>query len=55
MTKYWCVNFDGEDCLTHGIKKRLWLMQYQYADDQGHRYQGGRQTHLCYHKELAGT
>ena len=43
MTKYWCVNFDAEACLQHGIKRNLWLMQYQYSDDQGNEFQGGRQ------------
>jgi hypothetical protein len=43
MTKFWCVNFDSEDCLRHGIHRKLWMMQYQYADDQGHVFQDGRQ------------
>lgn len=34
MAKYWCVNFDNEHCLAHGIENSLWLMGYQYADDQ---------------------
>lgn len=29
MSKYWCVNFMDDDCLTHGISERLWLMGYQ--------------------------
>ena len=40
MTKYWCVNFDSEACLQHGIKRNLWMMQYQYADDHGNEHQG---------------
>ena len=32
MTKYWCVNFEFPNNLRHGIKKNLWLMQYQYSD-----------------------
>jgi len=40
MTKYWCVNFDSEACLQHGIQQNLWMMQYQYADDHGNEYQG---------------
>ncbi len=43
MTKYWCVNFDLEVCLQHGIGRKLWLMQYQYADDHGNDFQGGTQ------------
>lgn len=43
MTKYWCVNFDAEACLHHGIERSLWLMQYQYSDDHGNEFQGGRQ------------
>jgi len=43
MSRYWCVNFDYDACLEHGIKKNLWMMQYQYADDQGNLYQGGNQ------------
>jgi hypothetical protein len=40
MTKYWCVNFDSEACLQHGIKRNLWMMQYQYADGHGNEHQG---------------
>ena len=38
MTKYWCVNFDSVSkvCLQHGMNRKLWLMQYQYKDDNGH-------------------
>jgi hypothetical protein len=43
MTTYWCVNFDSEACLQHGIKKKLWMMQYQYADDHGNNFQDGKQ------------
>jgi hypothetical protein len=32
MPKYWCVNFDSEYCLEHGIKHQLWMMQYQFED-----------------------
>lgn len=39
MTKYWCVNFDSEDCLKYGLKHNLWMMQYQYADDHGNGFQ----------------
>jgi hypothetical protein len=39
VTKYWCVNFDSEDCLRHGIEQNLWMMQYQYADDRNNRFQ----------------
>lgn len=46
MTRYWCVNFDFPDCLIHGIKKNLWLMQYQYADDEGHVFQGDRKASI---------
>lgn len=31
MTAYWCVNFDGDAELDHGLDCNLWLMQYQYA------------------------
>ncbi len=41
MTTYWCVNFDSEACLEHGIDKNIWMMQYQYADDHGNVFQGG--------------
>ena len=43
MTQYWCVNFDFEECLTYGIEHKLWMMQYQYEDDYGNRFQGGTQ------------
>ena len=34
MPKYWCVNFETEANLQHGIDNCLWMMGYQYADDQ---------------------
>ncbi len=37
--QFWCVNFDSEDCLNHGLKHDLWMMQYQFADEQGHEFQ----------------
>ena len=40
MITYWCVNFDSEASMKHGIKKKLWMMQYQYADDHGNEHQG---------------
>ncbi len=45
MPKYWCVNFDSESkvCLEHGIKKNLWMMQYQYKDDHGNVFQDDNQ------------
>ena len=45
MTRYWCVNFDSESkvCLKHGIKRKLWLMQYQYKDDHGNVFQDDNQ------------
>ena len=30
MKKYWCVNFDNEENLRHGIENRCWVMGYQY-------------------------
>ena len=27
MTGYWCVNFDFDECLQHGLQNNLWLMQ----------------------------
>jgi hypothetical protein len=42
MIKYWCVNFDHPACLEHGIRNKLWLMQYQYADDHGRVFQGNK-------------
>lgn len=43
MPTYWCVNFDLEVCLQHGIENNLWMMQYQYADDFGNVFQDGPQ------------
>lgn len=43
MTRYWCVNFDHRQCLEYGIKKNLWMMQYQYKDDSGNVFQDGNQ------------
>ncbi len=42
-TQYWCVNFDSEECLKHGLRHSLWLMQYQYEDELGNVFQGGNQ------------
>jgi hypothetical protein len=49
MANYWCVNFDSEAgplggmghdyVLAHGLARRCWMMQYQYAHG-GHVYQG---------------
>ena len=44
MTNYWCVNFDFEECLTHGLKKKLWMMQYQYELDDNNIFQGDRKN-----------
>ncbi len=30
MKEYWCVNFDNEENLRHGIENRCWMMGYQY-------------------------
>jgi hypothetical protein len=36
--KYWCTNFEHEECLRHGMAGRFWLMHYQYTDaDEGNR------------------
>lgn len=36
--KYWCANFEQDDCLRHGIAGMFWLMHYQYAEgDAGNR------------------
>jgi len=42
-TQYWCLNFDHEICLQHGMQNNLWLMQYQYPDLLGNEFQGGNQ------------
>jgi len=46
MTQYWCVNFDSEDCLKHGLKHNLWMMQYQYKDDHGNLFQDERKSRI---------
>lgn len=46
MTQYWCVNFDSEDCLKHGLKQNLWMMQYQYKDDHGNLFQDERKSRI---------
>ncbi|QGQ23930.1 HNH endonuclease [Gimesia benthica] len=43
MTQYWCVNFDSKECMIYGIEHNLWMMQYQYKDESGNEFQGGRQ------------
>src|SRR5262249_811113 len=54
MTHYWCVNFDSEPCLQRGIGKKLWLMQYQYADDDGNEFQDGKRAAISRNwKQLA--
>lgn len=42
MEKYWIANFDFEGCLQYGLRKNLWLMQYQYSDSEGNVFQGDR-------------
>jgi Domain of unknown function (DUF3883) len=37
--KCWCVNFNFDDCLKHGIDNNLWMMQYQYGDGHGQTLQ----------------
>ncbi len=43
MAKRWCMNFDVDAVLQHGLAEAMWLMQYQYAhgayDYQGHATQ----------------
>src|SRR5947209_7207010 len=39
MAKRWCVNFDVELVLQHGLTDGMWLMQYQYSHG-GHDFQG---------------
>lgn len=46
MTNYWCVNFEFPACLDHGIKHKFWLMQYQYEDEDGNEFQGGKRSGL---------
>jgi len=43
MPQFWCVNFDLEECMEHGISHDFWMMQYQYEDDFGNEFQGGSQ------------
>ncbi|MBR9804623.1 hypothetical protein GYB59_24320 [bacterium] len=40
MVQYWCVNFDNQQCLEHGLKSSCWMMQYQYGDENGNLFQG---------------
>lgn len=42
MEKYWVANFDFEECLQHGLRKNIWMMQYQYSDAEGNVFQGDR-------------
>ena len=46
MVTYWCVNFDSEASLEHGIENDLWMVQYQYADDKGNEHQGDRKSSI---------
>jgi hypothetical protein len=39
MARFWCVNFDAEEVLQHGLTENFWAMQYQYSHG-GHVYQG---------------
>jgi hypothetical protein len=39
MARFWCVNFDAEEVLQHGLQHDFWAMQYQYSHG-GHVYQG---------------
>ncbi len=41
VPKFWCVNFDDEYCLSHGLDAGFWMMQYQYPDTKGNDFQGG--------------
>ncbi|HEV8059002.1 MAG TPA: HNH endonuclease [Gemmataceae bacterium] len=34
MANYWCVNFDNDAWLSHGIENRCWMMGYQYAENE---------------------
>ena len=42
MTSYWCVNFDLEQVLNHGLAQNMWMMQYQYSHG-GYDLQGRKQ------------
>lgn len=44
MTNFWCVNFDFDGCLKHGLANKLWMMQYQYALDENNVFQGDRKN-----------
>jgi hypothetical protein len=39
MARHWCMNFDAEEVLRHGLQENFWAMQYQYSHD-GRIYQG---------------
>jgi hypothetical protein len=39
MARYWCMNFDAEEVLQHGLQETFWALQYQYSHG-GHVYQG---------------
>lgn len=39
MSNYWCVNFADQAILNHGIEKKLWMMQYQYEDEQNPEFE----------------
>ena len=39
MARYWCMNFDAEEVLQHGLRENFWAMQYQYSHG-GRVYQG---------------
>lgn len=39
VARYWCMNFDAEEVLHHGLQENFWAMQYQYSHG-GHVYQG---------------
>jgi hypothetical protein len=54
MTKYWCVNFDSEACLRHGVGRNCWMMQYQFADDQGPVHQGRKKGAITRNWNQAG-
>jgi len=41
MVTYWCVNFNHEEVLKHGLTYNLWAMQYQYSH-YGYVYQGDK-------------
>ena len=64
MPRYWCVSFDAnagqfggmdEDyVLLHGLERKLWLMQYQYAHD-GHDYQATPRGNITRNWNAAGN